>query len=219
MLPFLSCGSVMLHDTEFLLGWTATTRTYCKTRCTVISCFSVRTLLLRRQTAVNVVSDALYANAGFGFGTEFTHWPEEWKDLEIFNLLKKHLLAGGDYSESSAQFQRDVEQFAFGRGTDDSMAFATSRLSALDDAWESSIESSKQDNDNASNLKPSAILASLLRFDPTERPTMFEVLRSSLFECTSCAIPHFCECQSTLVRRLTCVCVRACSNCDNRLAL
>ena len=48
---------------------------------------------------------AILENVGFGFGSQHTHWPEAWKALKVFQVLRKHLLAASSSSTTSAQFQ------------------------------------------------------------------------------------------------------------------
>ena len=134
----------------------------------------------------HILQDTLYRYLvllGFGFGTSHTHWPEQWKRLAVFEVLREHLLAPG--SKSSTQFQEDVDKFALGRGSDPDIAFATKRLDELDAmfaATKSGAAAASANSDHeATTLTPSAMLFALLKFDPAERPTMLELLQSSVF--------------------------------------
>ena len=86
-----------------------------------------------------------------------------------------------------------MELYAFGRGTHEAIAFATSRLEVMDAEWEKRRTHShggckatvgSSEHESPAPARPAAVIASLLSFDAEERPTMFELLRSSLFEGT-----------------------------------
>ena len=82
--------------------------------------------------------------------------------------------------------QSDIDEYALGRGTDEDIAFASRRLAKMDAAFNRKHRTSSRKfsaaHDKPLPPKPSLVVASLLRFDPVERPTMLDLLQSSLFE-------------------------------------